>query len=241
MESTATIPPGIFLIILAVTVIIALIAGYAARMFEERSQSASQAASAPETELTLPEEEQTILKIMLDESQTWNVEIDGARVTPDTLTAEQRTRLVNIIVQLRPWIDGKAAPAPAGSARTSIPAPAAAPPPAAAPVSIKLAEESDKDKNKISIGRGFRSLMANDLKILENARPPSIVSMIDDFLQKRLDASPLAGQDIHLEEGPLGEVIVFVGKTRYAGVDDVPDPEIRAMIKSAIKDWEKSS
>ncbi len=79
---------------------------------------------------------------------------------------------------------------------------------------------------RLNLGRGFRSLMANDIKVIENTRPPSIVTLIDDFLQKRLAASPLAGQEIHLEEGPRGEVIVFVGKTRYTGVDEVADPQI---------------
>ncbi len=237
MESTATIPPGTFLIVLAVTVLIALMAGYAARMFEERPKSDAQAADSPEAGRPALPEEHTALKVMLDKSLAWHLEVDGARVAPDELTAEQRARLVNIIVQIRPWIDGKTVPAPA-----PVPAPAA-PPPAAAPVSAKPPAENDKDKDKtkLSIGRGFRSLMANDLKVIENTRPPSIVTMIDDFLQKRLAASPLANREIHLEEGSLGEVIVFVGKTRYAGVDDVPDAEIQTMIKSAIKDWEKST
>ena len=247
MGPTATIPPGTFLIILAVTVLIALVAGYAARMFEERSKPEAQATDAPETEKPILPEEHTALKVTLDKSLVWHLEVDGARVAPDNLTPEQRARLVNIIVQIRPWIDGKTAPAPTSSAPTPVspapaplPALAVSPSPAAKP-SVLTKPDEDGEKNlKISIGRGFRSLVANDLKIIESTRPPSIVSMIDDFLQKRLAVSPLANRDIHLEEGSLGEVIVFVGKTRYAGVDDVPDPEIQTMIKAAIKDWEKS-
>lgn len=231
MEPTATIPPGAFLIILAITVLISLVAGYAARMFEERSKPDAQAADSPEAGNPAMPEEHTALKVTLDKSLAWHLEVDGARIAPNDLTTEQRARLVNIIVQIRPWIDGKTAPAPA------VPAPA----PAVAPVSTKPAEQGEKDKTKLSIGRGFRSLMANDLKVIENTRPPSIVAMIDDFLQKRLAASPLANREIHLEEGSLGEVTVFVGKTRYAGVDDVPDPEIQTIIKSAIKDWEKTT
>jgi hypothetical protein len=65
--------------------------------------------------------------------------------------------------------------------------------------------------------------------------------MIDDFLQKRLAVSPLANREIHLEEGALGEVVVFVGKERFAGVEAVSNPEIQSIIRAAIKDWEKSS
>ncbi len=241
METTATISPGTSLVILAVTVLIALIAGYAARMLEERQKPELPPTSAQETEKPILPEEHTALKVTLDKSLAWNLEVDGARIAPNEITAEQRSRLVNIIVQIRPWIDGKIAPAPAAPA---APAPAPAPPPLVpASVSTKTQPPAakDEDKMKIDLGRGFRSLMANDLKVMENTRPPSIVTMIDDFLQKRLAASPLANREIHLEEGSLGEVVVFVGKTRYAGVDDVPDPEVQAIIRTAIKDWEKNA
>lgn len=249
MEPTATIAPGTFLIILAVTVLIALIAGYAARMLEERPKPEAQAADSPEAENPVLPKEHTALRVTLDQSLAWHLEVDGARIAPDDLTPEQRARLVNIIVQIRPWIDGKTvAPAPAVPSSAPIFAEnggtgggRSAAPLAVAPMPAKPPAENDKDKPKISIGRGFRSLMANDLKLIENARPPSIVTMIDDFLQKRLADSPLGKLDIHLEEGPLGEVNVFVGKTRHASVDDVPDPEIQTIIRAAIKDWEKST
>lgn len=241
MEPTATISPGIFLIVIAITVLIALIAGYVARMFEERQKPADlPQPAAPEPGQVILPEEHTALKVTLDKGLAWQLEVDGARVAPNELTAEQRARLVNIIVQIRPWIDGKAAPAPV------VPVPAQAPaqptPPVAATVSTKSQPPAaESDKLKIDVGRGFRSLFANDLKVIESAKPTSIVSMIDDFLQKRLAASPLANREIHLEEGALGEVVVFVGKERFAGVEAVPDPEIQTIIRAAIKDWEKSS
>lgn len=252
MEPTATIAPGTFLIILAVTVLISLVAGYVARMFEERPKPEAQAADAPAAENPVLPEEHTALMVTLDKSLAWHLEVDGTRVKPNELTPEQRARLVNILVQIRPWIDGKTvALAPAVSAPASpngeqrqngeIAGGRSTDPQAIAPAPTKPADESEKNKTKLSIGRGFRSLMANDLKVIENTRPPSIVTMIDDFLQKRLANSSFANREIHLEEGSLGEVIVFVGKTRYAGVDEVTDPEIQAMIKAAIKDWEKST
>lgn len=240
MEPTATISPGTFLIILAVTVLISLIAGYAARVFEERQKPEAPPVGLPEAEKPSLPEEHIALKVTFDNNMAWNLEVDGARVAPNQLTPQQRARLVNIIVQIRPWIDGKASPAPANPAPAPVVAPEVTLTPVAA-VAAKPADEADKNKTKLSIGRGFRSLIANDLKVIENTRPPSIVAMIDDFLQKRLADSPLANRDIHLEEGSLGEVIVFVGKTRYAGVDAVPDLEIQTMIKAAIKDWEKSA
>ncbi|PWH15663.1 MAG: hypothetical protein DDG60_05405 [Anaerolineae bacterium] len=239
MESVPVIAPGTFVIILAVTILVSLVAGYAARMFEEKPQAEEKPVSPAETPV-LPAEH-VALRVLLDKELHWHLEIDGARLEAGEMTPEQRTRLVNILVQIRPWVDGKTVPSPAISATVTQTAPA--PPSISLSARLKPPEvdEEEKGKLKLSLGRGFRSLMANDVKVIENTKPPSIVALIDEFLQKRLEVSAFAERDIHLEEGPLGEVIVFVGKTRYASVNDVPDPEIQAMIKAAIKDWEKST
>jgi len=248
METTATITPVVFLIILAITIAISLGAGYAARMFEERSkpadqpQPASTAADAVAEKPVLPEEH-TALKVTLDKSLAWHLEVDGARLAPAELTVEQRARLVNIIVQIRPWIDGKTAPAPVAiPAATPPPPPQPAAPPAVETASTKKQPPAaGAEQPKIDMMRGFRSLVSNDLKTIEKSKPVSIVAMIDDFLQKRLAASPLSSREIRLEEGALGEVVVFIGKESFAGVEAVPDPEIQGIIRAAIKDWEKSS
>ena len=68
---------------------------------------------------------------------------------------------------------------------------------------------------------------------------PVIVEMIDEVLQKKLEDSPLAGKKIRLEEGTVGEVVVFVGAIRYSGIDAVPDEQIKAIIREAIAEWNK--
>lgn len=251
METTATITPGVFLIILAITIAISLGAGYAARMFEERPKPAEQTqpTSTPveaAVEQPVVPNEHTALKVTLDKSLAWHLEVDGVRLAPTELTAEQRARLVNIIVQIRPWIDGKTAPAPVASpAAAPLPPPQPvaqpAPPVTVAASTKKPPSATGAEKPKVDMMRGFRSLVTNDLKTIEKSRPVSIVAMIDDFLQKRLAASALANREIRLEEGALGEVVVFIGKESFAGVEAVPDPEIQAIIRAAIKDWEKSS
>ena len=71
-------------------------------------------------------------------------------------------------------------------------------------------------------------------------KPKTIVGMIDDVLQKKLETSPLQSRKIKLEDGPHGEVIVMVGAERYTGVDQVPDPEIQAIIREAIAEWDRT-
>ena len=66
----------------------------------------------------------------------------------------------------------------------------------------------------------------------------SIVSQIDSILQDRLEGTPLEERGIFLSQSQEGGVIVYVGLTRYNGIDDVPDPEIKAAIRGAIAEWE---
>lgn len=66
----------------------------------------------------------------------------------------------------------------------------------------------------------------------------SIVSQIDGVLQARLAGTPLEDRGIFLAQSREGMVNVYVGLTRYSGVDEVPDPEIKAAIRAAIAEWE---
>jgi hypothetical protein len=64
---------------------------------------------------------------------------------------------------------------------------------------------------------------------------------IDDAIQRRLRKRPeLAGQSIRLSTGPDGGLRIHVGLQVYDAVDDVPDPQARALIQEAIREWEAS-
>jgi len=69
--------------------------------------------------------------------------------------------------------------------------------------------------------------------------PKSIVAQIDDILQEKLEKSPLSKRGIRLRELPNQGMAVMVGLDQYEGVEDVPDEEIRSMIRSAVSEWEK--
>ena len=183
--------------------------------------------------------EHEVLKVTIDPALKWHLELDGARIEPDGLTADQRTRLVNVVVQIRPWIDSKVAPAPAPVA----PPPAPEPMPATLTLSSPLPPLKPSDTPSTPAGRmdplrGFRSLLESDVKKPEPLlKSPNIVAMIDEVLQQKLVGNPLAAKKIRLEEGPSGEVVVFLGATRYDGIDTVPDEAIQTIIREAIKEW----
>jgi hypothetical protein len=220
---------------------VAAIAGYLFGMLDSRVTTVLKegrekvVAAEEEKASTLKLDEHDVLKATIDSGLKWHLELDGVRIEPDELTSEQRARLVNVIVQIRPWIDGKTLAAPV--APPPPPAPTQLAAPISAPVSIGI-QPAATPAPRLDIGRGFRSILESDLgKKSDSSKSPSIVGMIDEVLQKKLAVSPLAAKKIRLEEGSVGEVIVYVGAIRYSGIDSIPDEDIKTIIREAIEEW----
>ncbi len=172
--------------------------------------------------------EHVALRVLVDPGLHWLIEVDGQRLRSDEISPEQRQRLVNVIVQIRPWIDGKAAPK-------------SAPPSHPMPVAPTSTASYSPTAPRIDPIRGFRSMIENDGRAKKESAAPliSIVTLIDTVLQKQLESSPLANRGIKLEEGPTGDLLVQVDKERYSSIDEVPYPEIQAAIKNAIAEFNK--
>jgi hypothetical protein len=235
-----------------ILIIIAAIAGYAIGIVDSRMTAAllkkteeAKAAAANVSEAGKGESsnlpgEHTVLKVTIDDALKWHLELDGTRLEdPDAISLEQRQRTVSVVVQMRPWLDGKPAPSVAFAVPTPAPAPELSLPPMKALSAVPAVQAIPANPLKIDAMRGFRSLLKNDIKDPEKEKGTSIVALIDEVLQAKLLNSPNITKVIRLEDGPLGEVIVSVGSQRYNGVNAVPEPEIREVIQAAITEWEK--
>ncbi len=158
--------------------------------------------------------------------------IDKAALQP-----EQYQRLLNLVLDLRPWLETTRPAAqvpeaarqpvrPAVTTATSTPQPVrpVAPDTAAPPQLL----QPEKKKSALAV---------------EEARPApvleSIIQQIDKVLQAKLATSAFKDRGIQLVEGPGGIVIVKDGTNSYEGVDAIPDPEVKALIRQAVADWEK--
>ena len=227
--------------------------GYKRRKAEEEQGKKEQSlppASPPVSAQpeTITADDPGILRIK-HENGAFVLDLDGQRVNPISLTADQRRRLIDMVSIMRPWLEGRsastAAPAikPAAASSTSpatledrlstfggsptprepvTPLPVSPPPRQSAPPPPPPAARS--------------STIAKDDRPVAPAN--SIVGQIDAVLQAQLVGTPLEERGIFLAQSPEGGVSVYVGLTRYNGIDDVPDAEIKAAIRAAISEWE---
>ena len=206
--------------------------GYKKRRAEENVEEKEKPA-APSNPVTVTVDDPGLLRIKNENGQ-FTLDLYGTRVNVSSFSADQRKRLIEMLNLMRPWLEGKPVPA----AVTMTPAP---PPPAPRPVADTrqgtpvAAAPSPPILTPRPIVPKERSAAKDDRP---SAPATSIVGQIDAILQERLAGSPLEDRGVFLAQAPDGSVNVYVGLTRYAGIEDVPDPEIKAAIRAAISEWE---
>src|SRR6266508_847793 len=188
--------------------------GYKKRKAEEEQEKKDQPAPAREIKPeTVTVDDPGLLRIK-NENGSFALDLDGRRVNPSSLSPDQRKRLIDMLNIMRPWLEGRSAP----SMNTS-----------SQPTSIS--ERLDA----LGATPRFSTIAKEDRP---STPANSIVGQIDSILQARLEGTALGERGIFLTQSPEGGVVVYVGLTRYNGVDDVPDPEIKAAIRAAISEWE---
>jgi hypothetical protein len=161
------------------------------------------------------------------------LEMDGERLNgKEALKLEQRRRLVSMLLDLRPWLENtpviSAIPeiqsrlGPQAEIGTILPDPGL---PRPVDSAISLVMKAKPGVNEVK-----------PIPVLK-----SIVEQIDDVLQTHLLASSMKNRDIRLTEGPGGVVLVRDGLNKYEGIEAVPEPEIQALIRQAVAEWEKNA
>lgn len=219
--------------------------GYKKRKAEEEQEKKDKPAPSPETKIeTVTVDDPGLLRIK-NESGSFALDLDGVRVNPLSLSPDQRKRLIEMLSIVRPWLEGK--PASASLRETAPPLDSFQPTstsqrlstfgsasPPSNPTPVQPAPPPSQPIPQSDAPR--LSTIAKEDR--PSAPAGSIVSQIDSILQARLAGTPLEERGIFLTQSPEGGVMVYVGLTRYNGLDDVPDPEIKAAIRAAISEWE---
>jgi len=150
-----------------------------------------------------------------------------------TLSNVQKLQLTSTQRELGSWLNiPLVAEAPAPVTPVAAPLPITAPTaadasmPLAAPVlSNRPAQANAPTKPK------------DEAKVPEH--PSTMVDQIDEILQEMLENSPLKNRGIKLQNDPRLGAVVWIGITRYDGVDSVDDPEIKQLLRTAVDEWER--
>jgi hypothetical protein len=167
---------------------------------------------------------------VFEQENTLTLKLDKAQLdTPTTLNETQRKRLVGLVVKLRPWLEGKSETAQAQTDPNSVKPPVQPTPPTAAVT--KQRAYGEYTSQPITGNIPMDDLEYNKL---------SMVEQIDWRLQKKLENHPLKARRIRLQNDPTGGVNFIIGEENYEFVDEIPYPEIKALIQLTISEWEKS-
>jgi hypothetical protein len=163
-----------------------------------------------------PAGEKDLLRLWTPETAgDLHLDLDGQRVNPQALGTAERQRLIALLSRMRPWLEARQAAPPASPGPEAPAAAPAAQPTAARPAAAGTVRAEDEPPT------------AN-----------SIVAQVNRILKARIAGTSLAERGITLQESTEGGVFVYVGLTRYNGVDEVPDPQVQAAIRAAIAEWE---
>lgn len=88
----------------------------------------------------------------------------------------------------------------------------------------------------IAGGPAYKAGTAGPTREEAKAKSASMIEQINTILEEKLaTGSPLQG--VRLVEGAGGTVRVFIGVNSYP-VDEVPDPQVRQLIRQAVAEWE---
>ncbi len=193
--------------------------GYKRRKKEEGTEKPHELATAAPPPPTPTPRDQNVLRLSLDPDQKPALELDGRPVAISALTPEQRKRLIDLMVVMRPWIEATPVAKPVAVPQAPVAASPARSAPAPAPVATP------------GVSPGARPAP-------EPGAPTTMVGQIDAILQSRIAGTALGERGIRLMESAQGGAAIFIGLQRYAGLGDVPDPEVQAAIRAAIAEWE---
>jgi len=112
------------------------------------------------------------------------------------------------------------------------------PPP---PVPILPAEEAETAPQRYNIGAFFRRAFEPVQPTEPLPGPTAFVDEIEEILQDKIRArqTPLR-HDVHVQAAENGSLLIRVDQEVYDSLERVPQPEIEALIRSAVAEWEST-
>jgi hypothetical protein len=182
---------------------------------------------------SVPPLENNLLALSLNDKNHPQLKLDGQLVDASRLSPDNRKRLIDLMLMMRPWIENSSGQKQAVASQVTQPVPPPStqpvpPPVTAVPTPVAVKPAPPKTSGPVTV----------PVPAPEPA-PNSMVTQIDAILQARLIGTPLEQMGIRLIESAKGDPLVLVGDKSYTGVGEVSDPAVQAAIRAAIAEWER--
>jgi hypothetical protein len=135
--------------------------------------------------------------------------------------------------------DGQAPTGESVAARPELPV--SRPPSPAPSTALAVPPAADQGRGaRYSVSAFFQRGLQPSPVSTPQPGPSSFVDEIEEILQDLIHgrATPLP-YDVHVSIGPEDRLQVEVGPEVYGSADEVPDPEVQALIRAAVAEWEK--
>lgn len=78
-------------------------------------------------------------------------------------------------------------------------------------------------------------------KLEKASGPKTMVEQIDEILQELVSRSAFNQRSVKITQDVREGIVVWLDGGRYPGMDSVPDPDIKNMIRAAAAEWERRS
>jgi hypothetical protein len=103
-------------------------------------------------------------------------------------------------------------------------------------VSLEEAKQMEVQRPTMDVMRQWRYV--RDQKLKPAVQIKSVMEEIDEILQALIHGTPLAGRGLKAADSVHGAVFSLDG-VNYDAVDDLPDPEARSALRTAIQQWDQ--
>lgn len=70
-------------------------------------------------------------------------------------------------------------------------------------------------------------------------KPKPFLEEIDELIQQKVAATPLAGRGLKVAASPTGSAVFWIDGEAYEGIDQLPDAAAQTFVQAVIKEWEK--
>jgi hypothetical protein len=169
------------------------------------------------------------------------VEVNGKKAdSPAGLNRDQLDQLGAALQELSAWLGQGVSPgrpeAPSGSLKVF---PGGYPPSPGEALQVAVDNLTEVKRPSLNPVQLITNALRADIPKPGTGELRSLAIQVDEVLQEKLRGTPLELHGIKLVDGPNHDLLVQVGIQKYSGVEEVPDEEVRAIIREAVAEWRK--